>query len=90
MFCSVWVSSRHTICIVYIPAVCQDVQLRHWLEENMWRSVCCVCRGLPGDSTGDFPQQVSFSPEMLFFSILGGPLYMSDLYMTENTISTWL
>lgn len=50
-------------------AVCEDVQLRHRLEENMWHAVCCVCCGLPRDTTGDFPQQVRFSLELYLLNI---------------------
>lgn len=52
--------------IISIFAVGQDVQLRLWLEENMWRAVCCVRFGLPCDSTGDFPQQVRFNVLMFY------------------------
>lgn len=51
---------------IRIPPVCQDVQLRHWLEEHKWSVVYCFCCGFPCDSPDNLPKQVSFTHNQLF------------------------
>lgn len=51
---------------IRIPPVCQDVQLRHRLEEHKWSVVYCFCCGFPCDSPDNLPKQVSFTHNQLF------------------------
>lgn len=44
--------------LICVLAVCQDVQLRDWLEEHQQCTICCFCCSFPGDTPHSLPHKV--------------------------------